>query len=76
MNINNFNQNLNSQKIYGTITAKNITVIEEGKVDFITKIKNKIEKTFLKLLPKDYAGIINGMLNGDTKNVTENILED
>lgn len=72
----NYRRYLNSQKIYGTITVKSITVIEEGKVDFITKIKNKIEDTFLKLLPKDYAGIINSMLNGDTKNVSENILED
>ena len=74
----NYRRYLNSQNLYGTITAKDnsIVLLEEGKLDFITKLKNTIENTFLKLLPKDYAGIINGMLNGDTKNVSKDILND
>lgn len=74
----NYRRYLNSQNIYGTITVSNskIELLNEGKIDFITKIKYKIEETFTKFLPNDYAGIINGMLNGDTKNVSEDILND
>lgn len=74
----NYRRYLNSQNIYGTITAKSnsIILLEKNKIDFISKIKNVIEETYKKLLPKDYAGIINGMLNGDTKNVSKEILND
>ena len=74
----NYRRYLNSQNIYGIITAKtnSIILLEKNKTDFITKIKNTIEESFTKLLPKDYAGIINGMLNGDTKNVSKKILKD
>lgn len=73
----NYRRYLNSKNIYGTITVKNeITLLEEGKIDFITKIKYKIEETFLKVLPPNHAGIINGMLNGETKNVSADILND
>lgn len=74
----NYRRYLNSKNIYGVITVNENTIIlkEEGKIDFITKIKYYIENTFSKVLPKNFAGIINGMLNGDTKNVSENILED
>lgn len=74
----NYRRYLNSQNIYGTITTKSnsIILLEKNKIDFITKIKNIIEETFTKLLSKDCAGIINGMLNGDTKNISKQILND
>lgn len=72
----NYRRYLNSKNLYGIITLKNneILLLEEGKIDFVTKLKYKIEEIFLKVLPKDYAGIINGMLNGDTKNISDDIL--
>lgn len=74
----NYRRYLNSKNIYGIINVnrKTIVVKDVRKIDFITKIKYYIQDTFSRVLPKDYAGIINGMLNGDTKNVSENILED
>lgn len=68
---------LNSKNIYGiiTISEEKIDLLYEGRLDFITKIKYKIEETFSKFLPNNYAGIINGMLNGDTKNVSKDVLE-
>lgn len=74
----NYRRYLNSKNIYGTITVKNseIILLDEGKIDFITSLKYKIEETFLKVLPKDHAGIINGMLNGETKSVSTEILDD
>lgn len=74
----NYRRYLNSQNIYGTIIVKDskIELIEEGKIDFITNIKYKIEETFEKTLPQNHAGIINGILNGDIKNVSEDILAD
>lgn len=74
----NYRRYLNSKNIYGiiTINEKDIELREKGKIDFITKIKRYIENTFSLILPSDYAGIINGMLNGQTKGVSENVLED
>lgn len=74
----NYRRYLNSKNIYGTITVNEncLELKKEGKIGFISKIKQHIENTFLMLLPGNYAGIINGMLNGQTKGVSEDILED
>lgn len=74
----NYRRYLNSQKIYGTIIVKqnSYSLINKGKLNAISKIKKNIKENFEKLLPKDYAGVINGMINGDTKNISENILDD
>lgn len=71
----NHRRYLNSQKIYGIIRAKNYYVSNLAKFNLIYYIQDEIYKSFARLFPKDEMGLIIGMMIGETKDISEDVLE-
>ncbi len=71
----NYRRYLNSQKIYGIIRAKNYYVSNLAKFNLIYYIQEEIYKSFARLFPKDEMGLIIGMMIGETKDISEDVLE-
>ena len=71
----NYRRYLNSQKIYGVIRAKNYYVSNLAKFNLIYYIQDEIYKSFARLFPKDEMGLIIGMMIGETKDISEDVLE-
>ena len=71
----NYRRYLNSQKIYGIIRAKNYYVSNLAKFNLIYYIQDEIYKSFARLFPKDEMGLIIGMMIGETKDISEDVLE-
>ena len=64
---------LKTIKIYGTIKAKTIEILEENRgnffISFINKVSNCVEKNVQNILNKKEAGMLMGLLIGDTTNI-------
>ena len=71
----NYRRYLNSQKTYGIIRAKNYYVSNLAKFNLIYYIQDEIYKSFARLFPKDEMGLIIGMMIGETKDISEDVLE-
>lgn len=71
----NYRRYLNSQKIYGSIFVKEFYLTNIGRFNFIYYIQDEINKCFAKLLPKNEMGIVLGMMIGETKDISEDVLE-
>lgn len=71
----NYRRYLNSQKIYGIIRTKNYYVSNLAKFNLIYYIQDEIYKSFTRLFPKDEMGLIIGMMIGETKDISEDVLE-
>ena len=71
----NYRRYLNSQKIYGIIRAKNYYVSNLAKFNLIYYIQDEIYKSFARLFSKDEMGLIIGMMIGETKDISEDVLE-
>ncbi len=71
----NYRRYLNSQKIYGIIRAKNYYVSNLAKFNLIYYIQDEIYKSFARLFPKNEMGLIIGMMIGETKDISEDVLE-
>ena len=70
---------LKTVKIYGTIKAKTVDVLDENKgnflISFVNNVSNYIEKNVQNILNKKEAGMLMGVLIGDTTNIDKKIEE-
>ncbi|MBR3888252.1 MAG: DUF4131 domain-containing protein [Clostridia bacterium] len=64
-----------SNNMYGTIIASDVKVINLETRNLIYKIQNKIRKNMLKIFDKETAGILIGMLIGETTDISKVIQE-
>ena len=71
----NYRRYLNLQKIYGVIRAKNYYVSNLAKFNLIYYIQDEIYKSFARLFPKNEMGLVIGMMIGETKDISEDVLE-
>lgn len=72
----NYRRYLNSQKIYGSIYINDYYILELQKFNLIYYLQDEIKMSLAKLFPKNEMGLIMGMMIGDTKDISENILTD
>ena len=71
----NYRRYLNSQKIYGSIFVKKFYLIDVAKFNLIYFIQDEIYQSFAKLFPKNEMGMVVGMMIGETKDISDDILE-
>ncbi len=71
----NYAMNLYSINTYGMIYVDKYTNISSDKTNIIFKIQNQIRDNFRKYFEKDYAGILSGMLIGETADVSDETIE-
>lgn len=71
----NYRRYLNSQKIYGSVFVSKYFTIEIPKFNFFYYIQEDIYQTMSKLLPKNEMGLTLGMMIGETKDISEDIME-
>ena len=75
----NYKKYLKTLKIYGTINAEKVVILEKNRINPILKFSNnihiKIEEQIEKYLDEKQAGILKGILLGDSKKVEEKIQE-
>ena len=67
---------LYSNNIYGTIKSKRVEFVSNNSNNLVYYIQNKIRDNMLKIFKKDTAGILNGMLIGETNDISLEIKED
>ncbi len=72
----NYRRYLNSQKIFGSVYIKNYEVVEISKFNLIYMIQDDIYQSLARLFPKNEMGLILGMMIGETKYISEDILND
>lgn len=72
----NYRRYLNSQGIFGNVYVSKYYIEEVSKFNFIYFIQDKIYESFSKLFPTNEMGLVLGMLIGDTKDISEDVLED
>lgn len=71
----NFRRYLNSQGIYGNIFVEKYYISKVSSFNLIYYIQDEIYSSFSKLFPKNEMGLILGMMIGDIKDISDNILE-
>ena len=71
----NYRRYLNSQKIYGIIRSNKYYVSDLGNFNLIYYIQDEIYKSFSKLFPQNEMGLVMGMMIGETKDISEDVLE-
>lgn len=71
----NYRRYLNSQKIYGIIRSDKYYVSDLGKFNLIYYIQDEIYESFSRLFPKNEMGLVIGMMIGETKDISEDVLE-
>lgn len=69
----NYRQYLNSNNVYGIVKVTNYSKCTDSNNNIIYKLQNIIRNNFLKIFPKDYAGILNGMLIGETSDISDEV---
>lgn len=68
----NYRRYLNSNNVYGIVKV-NKYIFCGNSSNYIYKLQNLIRNNFLKIFPKDYAGILNGMLIGETSDISSDV---
>lgn len=71
----NYRRYLNSQKIYGIIRSEEYYISDLENFNLIYYIQDEIYQSFSKLFPKNEMGLIMGMMIGETKDISEDVLE-
>lgn len=71
----NYRRYLNSQKIFGSIFASYYVITDIPNFNFFYFIQEDIYETMSRLLPKNEMGLTLGMMIGETKDISENIIE-
>ena len=75
----NYKQYLKTLKIYGTVNVEKVVILRKNRINPILKFSNdihiKIEEKIEKYLDEKQAGILKGILLGDSKKVEEEIQE-
>lgn len=75
----NYKQYLKTQKIYGLVTTNKIEKVEQGKYNklliLINKINQKIIDKSNKILEKEEASLLTGILIGNKENLNKDIQE-
>ena len=69
----NYRMYLNSNNVYGIIKIDKYTICNNKSNNIIYNLQNIIRNNFIKIFPKDYAGILNGMLIGDTSDISDEV---
>lgn len=72
----NYRRYLNSQGIFGSIYVDDYYICKLSKFNLIYWIQDEIYTSLAKLFPKDEMGLILGMMIGETKDISENVMED
>lgn len=75
----NYKQYLKTQKIYGTLKAEKIEVVNKNTCNIIFKLSNKLQTKIIKnareILPEDTRELFLGILLGEKGNISEQITE-
>lgn len=66
---------LNTISVFGTIKVSNYKVLSTKTSNLIYIFQNLIRDKLIGLFPKDYAGILSGMLIGETNDISEETKE-
>lgn len=72
----NYRYYLNSIETYGTIKVKKYDLISNKTKNIIYMLQNSITENLNKLLSKNQAGILNGMLIGETNGISDKVIDD
>lgn len=72
----NYRYYLNSVDTYGTINVKKYNLISNKTKNIIYILQNNITENLNKLFSKNQAGILNGMLIGETNGISNEVIED
>ncbi len=72
----NYRYYLNSVDTYGTIKVKKYNLISSKTKNIIYILQNNITENLNKLFSKNQAGILNGMLIGETNGISNEVIED
>lgn len=72
----NYRYYLNSIETYGTIKVKKYDLISNKTKNIIYMLQNNITENLNKLLSKNQAGILNGMLIGETNAISDKVIDD
>ena len=71
---------MKTKKIYGSIKASNVDIIEKNNLNFILIISNKLRNYLTskseELLPKETSSLLSGILIGDKSNISEETIQD
>lgn len=67
----NYRRFLNSNGIYGNIKVENSFVVLKPNKSFVYTIQNLIYDNFEKIFSKEHAGILSGMIIGETSNISD-----
>ena len=71
----NYRRFLNSQKIFGSIFIEDYFLTDLGKFNLIYYIQDEIYNSLGKLFPKNEMGLVLGMIIGETKDISDDIME-
>lgn len=72
----NYRRYLNSQKIFGSVYIDKYYISDLSEFNLIYWVQDEIYSSLARLFPKNEMGLILGMMIGETKDISENILED
>lgn len=70
-----YQKHLYSNNIYGTINCSYVEVIDMDANNLVYNLQNKIRNNMLKILDKETAGILIGMLIGETNDISKSTQE-
>ena len=70
-----FQKYIYSNNIYGTIICENAEVLSKNTKNLIYIIQNKIRLNMLKIFDEDVAGVLIGMLIGETNDISKSVQE-
>lgn len=66
---------LYSDNVYGTINCSYVEIIDKDVNNLVYSLQNKIRNNMLKIFDKETAGILIGMLIGETNDISESTQE-
>ena len=70
----NYRRYLNSQKIYGSIFVDKYYIRDINNFNLIYYLQDEIYMSLSRLFPKDEMGLILGMMIGETKDISEDVM--
>lgn len=71
----NYRRYLNSQKIFGSVYIDKYYISDLSEFNLIYWVQDEIYSSLARLFPKNEMGLILGMMIGETKDISENVLE-